>query len=849
MKLSKLKIIAFFGVLVLLLWSLYPRGIFLGYIYEGFSNLTKSEQYYLEYLKKNPTSKFAITRLTTLYERMGEPRKSLPYLEKLYEYRPRDEMLAMRYLDLLEDLNDDDALYKARLRVAKNLMALPSPPLQRITELLDLAYDYAEWGQLTDDQYAILSELIKVARNRHEYEWVIRHLDFNLKKTDKVVEALEEKLRKTPNDADALDELTAIYTMTGRFKAASDLINPRLAANPKNPDLLQARMVISDKTKNMPQLIQDAQTLLGLNVLSEEEEWDTKTTLAAAFQANHQNIEAFKLYEEILNHDRSDPDNWLNVVFVLESMGRYQDVVSLLEDYLAKFPLDHDRQKMLVEIYLYRLKDLSQVQRYRHYIQQNHDVEMALDVANMMVDRRRVSDAMHWLEDMHDLFPRNPDIVEMLAQLEAEQKNYVVAKAWYILLAQLQPNLKTQLEVGRELFFMGDAKLAEPYLKKVADADPQNVEALAWLSEIHAQLKQNKLALREARQALALGLDNPTLARQLRLRVALADQEWWVSMPILEEMLVQTPGDRYLKNDLRDLHRAHDTRLTPTFNFTKYGSEYFSLWGVKFKDFVTHRWELNADAHVGRFVSPSISFTGWTETGKVMLTSHHLKSWHFSLGVEGAGSGARTTVTPLLSLEYKPMPDTHLKLSGAYRQLRQDFPQAVAFGTLMDTIQIEGQTLLWNRLVLSAKYSAEYDSLPSGATATGNAIEPTASVILFRKPYVTLGWQMDYQRLNSTGNFLSSVPLIPYMNTQYVTGLISGRPLSQLLLEGGFYNGHDFDRGLSILDGDLWGVRGSFEWAALMWLDIYGSYEFGRQRLLDVPGYSNVVNFGISGHW
>lgn len=890
MKLSKLKIISFFGALLLLLWVLYPRGIFLGYIYEGFSNLAKSEQYYLDYLKKNPTSKFAVMRLSSLYERMGDPRKALPLLAGLYQYRPRDESLAMVYLDFLENLHDDADLYKARLQVAKNLMAMPKPPQQKIVELLELAYDYAEWNHLTDDQYDILTNLMKVARNKADYAWVLRHLDFNLKKTEKVVAALEEKMRENPGDADALDELTAIYTMTGRYQDALNLINPRLEKHPKNADLLQARILIDDKMKNLSQLIQDAKTMLDLNVLSDEDEWDTKATLAYAYQADGQDAEAMKLYEEILNHDRSDPDNWLNVAFILEAAHQYPELVAFLKEYLAKFPADIEREKMLVEIYLYQLKDLSQLSLYREYIRQHHKVEMALDVANMMLDDKRRSDALHWLEDMHDIFPKNADIVELLAQLEADQKNTIVAKAWYIRLAQLRSDMKTQLEVGRELFFLGDPSAAEPYLQKVVAAAPRNAEAWSWLSEVHAQLKNEEAARVDARQAVALwegrealNAEQTRLLHLMQLRLAYANKRWHDAIAILEPLVAATPDDGYLQRDLgeaymhdgqwwkaiqtlealkkktgdkfkiasllRELHRDYDTRLTPTFNYTRYGSEYFSIWGIKFKEFVTHHWELNADVRTGRFVSPSTPFTGWTGSGKVMLTSHHLRPWHLSFGLEGAGSGTRTTATPMVALEYKPSPEASLKLSGAYRELRQDFPQAVAYGTLKDSAQIEGQTVLWERLVLSAKYSAEYNYLPSGATATGNEVEPAAQVILFKKPYVTLGWQMDYQRLNSTGNFLTLVPLIPYMNAQYVTGLISGRPVPQVLLEGGFYNGHDFDRGLSILNGDLWGVRGMVEWAALSWLDIYGSYEFGRQRLLDVPGYSNVVNFGLSGHW
>lgn len=870
MKLSKLKIFLFFGVIVLLLWALYPRGMFLGYIYEGLAALDRSERHYLEYIQDKPTSKFAILRLAALYERMGHPQKALPYLEGLVAHRPRDLEVAEVTLEFLENLHDDARLYAARRQIAGNLMAMRDPPRTKITEMLGKAYDYATWKGLVDDQYAILADLVAVARNKNDYDWVMRRLNFNLKKTQAVVAALEKKLQENPNDIDVLEDLIMMKLASGQTREAQVLVEQALQRHPKNPALLQARISVDDKTRNMPQLIEDARTLLALHVLSDEEAWDMKSTLAYALQRNHQYDEALAEYREILDRDRRDPENWLMIVYLLESAKRLPELVSFLKEYLVAFPGDAEREQMLAEIYLYRLKDLSQMLLYRKMVVKYHKFNFAWDVASLLVEEKRTDEA----------------------------------KSWYVLSAELQPDdMGTQLTVGRELYFMEDPVAAEPYLKIVVAQEPYVAEAWAWLSEIHEQLKDKEAARVEARQVVALwgGQENLTsdqihLLRLMKLRLAYADKNWKEVIAILEPMVAENPcqvpalpgreanteclrsqidwglrrdlGDAYAQvmqwwkaipelekvkdatgdkfkvaGMLRELHHDYDNRLTPTFNFTKYGSESFFITGLEWKEHFTPDWETNATVKVGHFNS------GFTETGGVLFTSHHLRPWHVTFGISGASSTVRTTVTPTLALEFKPDHVSSLKLTGTYRELRQDFPQAVAFGTLMDTAKLEGQTVLWERLVVGAKFTGERDYLPAGATAKGFSLEPAAAVVIFKKPYATLGWQMDYTRFNSNGNFLNFVPIIPYMNAQYVTGLISGRPHPALLLEGSFYNGHDFDRGLSILGGDLWGFRGSFDWAMLSWLDFLGSYEFGRQRLLDIPGYSNVVTVGLSGHW
>ena len=137
MNFSKRKIIVFFATLLVLGWFLYPRELFLGFIYEGTQQLEKAEGFYHRYLQKRTLNKFATLRLAMLYERMGEPEKATPLLRDLYAVRKKDWKVATRYLDYLENLHDEEGLYRLRREVAENFMKAPLFPKGRVIELLD----------------------------------------------------------------------------------------------------------------------------------------------------------------------------------------------------------------------------------------------------------------------------------------------------------------------------------------------------------------------------------------------------------------------------------------------------------------------------------------------------------------------------------------------------------------------------------------------------------------------------------------------------------------------------------------------------------------------------------------
>jgi len=963
LKLSKLKLFAFFGVLALLLWALYPRGMLLGYIYEGLADLSRSEAYYRDYLLQNPTDKRAVVRLVSVYDRLGEPNKANELLAHLYDHRPTDFEVASLWLDHLENVHDENALYDARLKVARNLMQSAHPPKQEVEDLLSSAFAQARWNHKVDDMEEILATLLIVARDKVPYREELKHLYFNVRKTDKLLAILKERLRAYPDDIDTTEELIVIDMTLGNLKEAQIYIDSALHQDPNSPVILQLQVELLGQQKQYAQQVLVAKNLLSLHVLSTEEEWGVTSSLAEALVSLGKFDEAMEYYQALLAQDRSNPNNWLNVMSVLDRQGKYRDLLALLKDYLQQFPEDSEQKKMLAETYLYKLKDLSVLPVYREYVESSHSLTFAMDVGNSLADAKLLPEAIDWITEMLSLFPRNQQMILSLAEWSAVLHRTADAQHWYVVLADLTPNDATlQLKIGSELFALADPKDAEVSLNRVVKMDANNADAWFWLSEIHAQnnmtlakseaqrvvtllegrntldeqhswmLLHSRMRLRESPKVLLpdyavavaqyphhadlladeidLMIEShhlseararisdyqrqfPKDARRVRLmqvRLAFVEKDWKAAIALLEPMANETPGDEHVANDqwgvkrdlgeayyndgqwwkalpllekvqaatgeryqvattIFDLHKNYDTRVTPLFSYTRFGSEYFTFGGVQFKKYLTHNWELNSEVKEGYFASPSSNYSGYTETGSVTVASHHLRPWHVSLGVEGAGSSERTTASPTLTLEYRPEPDTFFQFLGTYRKLRQDLPQAVAFGNLMDIVQFQGQRVFFDRLVLSAKYWYERDYLPSGASAHGSNTEPSAQVIIFKKPYVTLGWQMDYIRLNSDGNFLNSVPLIPYMNAQYAVGAISGRPVPELLLEGSFYDGHDFDRGLSILGGDLWGVRGGFDWAATHWLDIFGSYEFGRQRLLDIPGYSSFVKFGLSGHW
>lgn len=955
MKLSKAKIFIFFMVLFLLGVMLYPRGIFLGYLYEGRSELGQAERYYLQYLEKSPFSKFATLRLVSLYERMGAPEHVTPLLRNLYDHRPTDLEVATTYLDHLESKSDEDTLYHAQLQVARGLMQQAAPPKKVVQDLLEVAYQYALWQQDFPVAYDILNQLSKITKRSDVYDDELLRLNFSFKQTEQIIAALQKRIQVNPQDEDNIQNLVNVYMLDQRYPEAKQVLAAGLVQLPNSLKLWQSQIDWDDATKNYAQLITDLIQFLADQRLTGRVRWDYTGFLASAYDRLREFTKALDLYQQILAYDPSDEDNWLNVLYTLDSLKRRPQEIAFLKEYLAQFPADAERQKMLVEIYLYDLKDAQQLPLYERYVQHTHNSRIILDVASLLIEQHQDAKALIWLRQFQPYFSRHQDMLQERAQLEWRVGDKVKARLLYSQWAATAPHdVTVQISAGRELYFMNDIAAAVLCLRTAVALDPAAAEAWFWLSEIHAQSNEMVAAKADAKKIVALLQHNhqsavahrmwlksrarlgwtpqlrgdyqvalqqhskdvdlwsdwldalmayqqteqarTTLAefqqrfpqekerlKGFELRMAFLEKRWPDAIAMLYPQVQSDPentalhrdlGEAYLNNRqwrnalqqytrvqnldpqmpsvaevLRDLHQQYDTRITPHYNFTKYGAELYNEWGVKFKTYVTENWAVLGDLKAGWFDSPVANYTGYAEYGRVSVLNQSLEHWVFQPGLSYGFSDFRKTASPSLSVQFKPHKDLSFTASAEYRTLRTDFSQAVAAGTLMDDANFEWAYSFKDRIHVTGRYRFERNYLPGGPEAFGNAIEPALTFVLVKHPYVTLGYQYSFWNYNDIQDFLLIVPLIQRINANYVTGSISGRPHPKLLLQSSGYWGNDSARDLGLASGDLFGVRGQVDWALVPWLDLLAFYEFGRQRYLEIPGYSNVVNMSLSVHW
>jgi hypothetical protein len=337
-KFSKAKIIVFFTAMLLMAWFLYPRELFLGFIYEGTAALERAETHYKSYLSKNEKNKFATLRLASLYERMGKPEQATPLLEGLYEYRTKDWKVATVYLDHLENMHDEKKLYLLRRQVADHFMNAPLFPKGRVLLLLEGALDYAIWLQDTEAVYSIINDIVAISRRSADYEALKADFDRGLQKTDRILKFLQENLADDPSQEAIREEISNIHLVLGEIDKAITVLTEGLILNPESKGLLEARIVLYVKGKDLIHAIEDTRSLLSFDSLYSGERSDYIRQLAIFYYETKQEENLRKLYQETIRSEELSSED--RMFFVDRLDIHYRDlklmdqVVSLYEEVL-----------------------------------------------------------------------------------------------------------------------------------------------------------------------------------------------------------------------------------------------------------------------------------------------------------------------------------------------------------------------------------------------------------------------------------------------------------------------------------------------------------------------------------
>lgn len=975
MKITKTKILAFFIAILILGWFLYPKELFLGYIFEGRKELSQSEKYYREHLKKHPHNKFATTRLAGIYERLAQPEKGIPLLEELYQRRRNDWEAAVTYLDFMENVGDPEALHKLRLRVARDFLKVPRFSKRRIESLLQPAMEYLLWQQRLDEAMDILKQLIAMAKDPRDALYLLLDIDQGLKKTAEVIALLEKRLAEHPEEAFLRIDLALVYEVKGNFPKGLAVLNEGLKLQPESSTLLKARMGLFKKHKEFDAAIRDAEFLLSLKGIDAEERPDLLETLASLYEEKKDREKALRLYTEVWRQDPLDPRHWQNIIFLHEAMGHLPEFVKWMEDYLEKFPDDEEMEKTLADATLYRLKDPVPFDFYLRHVQRHHAETFALDVADLYLKEKMKGEEERWLQSIFPIFPgslkifsrtvafyeRELRLEEAIALCRSRLKTIprAVVLAKLVNLNQMAGHLKESREnlaqlrgekisdpeilkiVGRELLGSGHILPARRYFHQAREKNPHDAELLFWMKEdssvvallepkgkrdsdeeryyLTAKARQNfSLSFAHDYQALRkkfpddidfysdwidLLLENKKYAeaaselelaeekfpqenrlwRSYALRSAAVRKDWSEAIALSKELSEEYPqlwvyrknlAESYAKNGewrkaiaeyealqgsmgeeeviaapLRDLHALSDTRMDTQFHLLDLGADELMEWQAAAKTFLTEKWELLGEFQGGIYRVPIHPFEDDAETGKIMAGFSPNNHWTFRAGGGFGVSPSRTVPTGFAEVHFRLPDQLHLSLEGNLNKLRTDTPPAVGAGAVVHRTELNAEYFWGRRITLKNKYEFRRSDLLGPAHAYEHLWEPSAAVLLLKRPALTLGYQYTFGHVFDKNNFTGPVPLVPRIRAHYLAGDMSHRFRRNFILLGGFFAGEDPVRDLSLIEGDLYGVNGGVVWNVTRGLDFSGSYHYSKERTLTTSGQSQEVFLKLSGHY
>ncbi|MBI2083797.1 MAG: tetratricopeptide repeat protein [Deltaproteobacteria bacterium] len=854
MYLSKTKIGAFIVAILILGWLLYPRELFLAFIYEGFTELKQAEEFYLTTLEKRTHNKFASLRLAQLYERMGEPEKATPILKDLQRYRAKDWETAEVYLSHLERTHNEEALYEERLRIANQFQKDARFPKRKVQELLDAAYAQARWHQRSKESLEILSNLISYSPQPKPYQLEQQDLDRALKRSEEVIATLQEKIQNNPDDKASLEELIRVYRVIGHHQQAEVLIQSGLARFPKDLELLK---IDADLKKE---------------------------------RGRHS--EALPLYREIVG---------LLEVKLEKKPGDFVTEKELI--YLYLYELEDDSKLHLFEKYVESSHDETIAIDVALLLEKKNHPNEALQwlrrMNQLFPDSDRIALKIAYLESVLGNPEKAKEIYEKLAETHKNDPKILSI-------------------IGKELFFLGETKKSKEILQRAIHLKPSDFESWFWFGEIqHSEgekkgargsyqkvldltrvhktpLEQKRIMLKSAarlsfddkikaryRQLIREHPDSSALVTDF-LELLIENRQWEEAIPILEEFKKRKPKNWASRRDLanayvesrrwvlgiyeyeeisqatnaadislrlKELHEKYDTRVGPTFQWLDLGTDDLIEWGLEANDYLDPEWELKIQATAGRYRSPGLNFSGVAEHGRLSLTNTHFKNTEITVGSGYGFSTARKTGSPLVEFAYQFSPQFHLKTGFEIRALRTDIPQAVRAGSIQDRAFFQYDLTLWNRLLFLSTYRYSRNVLPSGSRSHEQLVEPSLSWIVSHRPYLSIGYLFSFVHLTDEGGYLNTVSLLPKIHAHYLTTSLDYPVHQDLSLEWGFFIGEDTARNLHIWQADLFGTRAGFKWAPLSWLDVHSSYEFGRESLPGLPGEGHRVRTSISGHW
>lgn len=508
MNISSKKILLFFVTTLILGWFLYPREIFMAYIHEGKSELKAAEAKYLKVIHENPDDKETRLKLTSLYERMGEPEKATVFMKDVFESRKSDWNFAVQYMDFLDRTEQHEELYKTQQKILDLFEGKKYVPKKDYFDILETVYAAAVYRQDTQTALKFLAKQEKLfPKSTDSIENKILIFKAN-KKVDQLLEIYNQRLQNNPKDTNALFELWDIYMGLQNYQKAETMINALIKLEPQNTEHLMAKYSLLMKIDKKDQAFDLLKAILKLKTINDDLRQTTKANMAAIYRAKGQNTQALQIYSNLYSLNPENLEYLKEMIYTLLDLGQNKEALPYIEAYLQKEPEDLDLIKVVIETDLYERKTLAHMNLLLLYLNETSDQNIIIDVAYLMIDQKKLEEAESWMARFEGILQSNFKYIETRAVNLISLKRASQAEHWLRQLFNKQPHKKDWAELLLYSLRLQNKRLeAHHLLQSISQKNPhsanwqnfvgENYIYLSWLHHAKPHFEKS-LQIKEA---------------------------------------------------------------------------------------------------------------------------------------------------------------------------------------------------------------------------------------------------------------------------------------------------------------------------------------------------------------
>lgn len=439
---------AFFAVLLLAGWALYPSEYTRGLMHREQGNRARAVEFFRDYLRRHPYHKGATLALANAYEEAGRPEEAIGPMLAFYRHRRGDAETGRAILALLARVGQAKRLAEFRWELFEDAKALPAPPRRFLEELMYKAFQEAAAAQDDKATFRALRALAELTGEGGGYQDEMLRLLMQRRQLDAAVRLLRDASRRQPSNVELRRTLSRVFRLMGDDESALAELQAATAIAPGDASLVNDRYAIFKEGKRWKEAEAELRRLIRL----EPRELGWSHELAQVLFEDKRPEEALRVFEALVVRKPGERERWWTLIYALSDRGYQDRAIERTEAFLRRFPWDPEGENMLI-----------------YLLQSTGRLDRATDLL-----KARVAAA-----------PRDPARRAALGSMLLEQERLAEAAEQYRVLTELQPSERENWLLLASVYqTLGDAPAAvallERYRLRFAD-DAAMIELLASL--------------------------------------------------------------------------------------------------------------------------------------------------------------------------------------------------------------------------------------------------------------------------------------------------------------------------------------------------------------------------------